>query len=721
MKIYVNKKPDGGFNIIEVNTADDFKNLSEKPHTAAFAAVNADGEVENFKADALIVPVSNYDKELEEWVTKETLDNFFPDLKGYIVYPDSDSGSEFCDFLFYFPFAEECTEPEVFSMLREKTFNLLCNASAGTDDVISFNGIVEIEELNGSRCIDNIIFEQMEHEDVDLKTHKNTTDGIIHAIAVTTAIKNGIGGLGRSFFKKYISQEEIPTGHIDLDAVWEDAISEIKPTEKVPDTGAVSESKLREHFLAVIKKENPACKDFYYDMKNHISALFAKCVKDIARYVNGRGWFIYTGKKWEPDEGGKIMYDLARIFIDSLVIYKNNISNQKTRERFEKITNSFDSSKSRKDLIEDVKTYESCILAKDAFDKDQFLNVKNGTINLENMSFHRHTPKDFLTKMADVDYDPTVKSVELNKFLNDIMLNRAPLKRFLCECLGYTIGTRTSADKSFWLYGKTTRNGKGTLMELTLKTLGDYATTLDQKTLFLKTTASAGHSDDIAQLDGRHLAVVHEFNNDAVIDVNLLKTLSGSDEISCREIYKATKRIKSTAKIVVCCNRLPVFSDETIVESDRAIVIPFDNHFEDGVNKDQTLRERLCSDEAVKSAMLNWLLQGYVMSEIEQFEKRPTEVMTATACLKSSRSDSEIIIDTFLKNCLVADENAEIKRSALYDFFTAWSKATRPEMAVPSKIVFGRRCVENGLTFKSARPKEGGNPIVLLKGFKAAV
>ena len=71
--------------------------------------------------------------------------------------------------------------------------------------------------------------------------------------------------------------------------------------------------------------------------------------------------------------------------------------------------------------------------------------------------------------------------------------------KFLQKSLGYAVSGDTRHECLFFLYGETSRNGKGTLMESVLKVMGDYGKAVRPETIAQKRfTNSQAPSEDIA-------------------------------------------------------------------------------------------------------------------------------------------------------------------------------------------------------------------------------
>ena len=80
-------------------------------------------------------------------------------------------------------------------------------------------------------------------------------------------------------------------------------------------------------------------------------------------------------------------------------------------------------------------------------------------------------------------------------------------------------------------------------------------------------------------------------------------------------------------KLYVNTNYLPVITDMTVFSSNRVLIIPFDRHFEEW-EQDKTLKAEFRKPE-VKSAILNWLLDGYYLLMDEGFGSAVLVIITS--------------------------------------------------------------------------------------------
>src|SRR5699024_9401373 len=211
------------------------------------------------------------------------------------------------------------------------------------------------------------------------------------------------------------------------------------------------------------------------------SNLFYNMCCDVMRYVPERKSFmIYNGKYWEKDLDDLQEHEQAMAFAFSMLNYIN-MTDLPNKDEISKYYSRYLSRQNRKKLIEDSKGIYPLSIEK--FDRQPYLfNCQNGTVDLVMVIIRSHDPMDYVSKISNVWYDPEAEGDDWYKFAMDIMQNDDRLIEYLQRCLGYSISAATFQECFFIAYGKTTRNGKGTLDGTIQYMLGDYAKAADPST-----------------------------------------------------------------------------------------------------------------------------------------------------------------------------------------------------------------------------------------------
>jgi putative DNA primase/helicase len=421
-------------------------------------------------------------------------------------------------------------------------------------------------------------------------------------------------------------------------------------------------------FLMNIKPQKP----YGYSEKGNAAA-FADCFKNQFRYnATAKEWYMFTGKNWSIDIEGLEASKAAKSLWDGLMRFGFGIEDDSQKKAWTSWYNKLGQMKNRIAMIKDAR--DVYYINADALDsKNNLYNCQNGTLNLSNMTFHLHNPDDLLSKVSNVCYNPNAGCPAFNKFMSEIMLGDESLIKFLQKSLGYALTADTRFENCLILYGPTTRNGKGTLMETILHMHGGasgYAMTMKPETLARKQNSDTRQANgDIARLNGARFLNVSEPPKNMIFDEALLKTLTGRDTITARHMYEREIEFLPQFKLFINTNYLPSITDETLFTSGRINVVPFKRHFA-ADEQDRQLKNRLKSKEEI-SGVFNWCLEGLQMVyKDKDLGPLPPAVIQAT---QEYFEDSDKI-GNFIKECLISCPNENISASDAYAAFEKWCK-----------------------------------------------
>ena len=389
-------------------------------------------------------------------------------------------------------------------------------------------------------------------------------------------------------------------------------------------------------------------------------------------------WYIYDGRVWRPDTHGMKIADMAKDLHDELLLFANTITSEDTRTRFLKRVDKLDEKKFRDIMVKDAGSDKDIMVTMDAFDRDKYLfNCHNGTIDLRTLEFRPHTPADRLTKMTEVDYDPSAACPRWITFMDEVFEGDQDRIRYLQKAIGYAMSGDTRLECMFILYGPTSRNGKGTTMETVLRILGEYGRTAKPEMLSKKGFAdSSGPSEDVARLNGARMVNVSEPEKSMVIDASLTKQMTGNNTLTARYLRENSFEFKPQFKLFIDTNHLPQISDMTLFESDRIRIIPFNRHFT-AEERDIDLKA-FFAEPTNLSGILNWCLEGFKMYQVEGL-RMPKSVASAT---KEYREQSDRLM-MFTGQCLEKKAGEELRSSAIYYRYKEW-------------------CSENGYKYENA-------------------
>ena len=396
---------------------------------------------------------------------------------------------------------------------------------------------------------------------------------------------------------------------------------------------------------------------------------FADYFKPIARYNSERGiWYVYDGSVWRADAENLRVAELAKLLADKLYVFALTITEEDARKRFIDRVRKLQLRRNRDTMIKDAKSVFP--LAMKNFDRDIYLfNMANGTLDLRTGEFREHRPEDFLTKVSPVEYNPEAKCDRFIKFMDEVMMGDKDTIRYTQKALGYALSGDTRMECFFILYGATSRNGKGTLMESFLRLMGDYGRNADPVLLAMKFNAqSNGPTEELARLAGSRFVNISEPEKKLTIDAALTKRLTGNDTITARYLHENSFEFRAGFKIFINTNYQPNITDLTLFHSGRVKMIPFNRHFEES-EQDKGLKTFFAQPENM-SGIFNWVYEGFKLFIKEGLEM-PQAVRQATADYEME-SDK---IGQFCALCLQHKKGEELRSAAVYDIYKKWAEA----------------------------------------------
>lgn len=441
---------------------------------------------------------------------------------------------------------------------------------------------------------------------------------------------------------------------------------------------------------------------------NGAGRLFADVFKPYARYVPERKvWYVYDGTRWVTDMAALKVMELCKDLSDALMTYALSILDEHKRKDYIKYCAKWQIRGVRITVLSDAQSVYP--ISMEEFDTDRHLfNCNNGTLDLRTMQFRDHSPEDRLTKIAPVKYDPTAVCPRFTSFINEIMSGDEEKAMFLQKALGYAVSGDTRFECMFFLYGETTRNGKGTLMESILRVFGDYGKAVRPETIALKQYSNSSNpSEDVARLAGVRFANISEPSRGLLLNAAQVKSMTGNDTLNARFLHENSFDFTPQFKLYVNTNYLPVINDMTLFTSGRVLIVPFDRHFEEW-EQDKTLKAEFSKLET-QSAILNWLLQGYIMLREEGFAT-PQSVIDAT--YEYSHDSNKIQL--FADECLEEQGDADVKTAEVYAAYREWCgvNGCYPE----SNRNFNQTLRSFGTVIRK-RPADGGEKTTLLIGY----
>ena len=469
------------------------------------------------------------------------------------------------------------------------------------------------------------------------------------------------------------------------------------------------------HITLTLEEMKPHTNPRYQRDEIGIGNAFADYFKPIARFNADRNiWYVYDGTVWQPDENALAVAELAKNLADQLYTFALSIKDEDTRNRYIKRVQKLQLRKNRKTMVEDAKSVYPVRM--ELFDSSKYLfNCANGTLDLNTLSFRPHDPGDFITKISPITYDPEATCPRWDQFVDEVMQGKAAVGRYLQKAVGYSLTGDTSLECLFIMYGPTTRNGKTTTIETILRLMGEYGRSAkpDMLASNFRGPSNGAPSEDVARLAGARFVGISEMEQKLTINASLTKQLTGNNRITARFLHENSFEFQLQAKIFIDTNHLPNVTDQTLFESGRLLIIPFNRHFEEH-EQDKSLKTTL-SDPAALSGILNWVVEGYRLFKEEGLEP-PEDVKTATAQYRQDSDRISQFIDSWLEEGKDEDgDKYQVPCKAAYRVYARWCEEMNYR---PDNYKNFRAAMEKAYMVDTRRPKGGGEKTPLIIGVR---
>lgn len=521
--------------------------------------------------------------------------------------------------------------------------------------------------------------------------------------------------------------ESIATGKIKPEFAFKTFIEEDAPeVKKFKEyheryrAGEVTEQELQiydgDWLLALKEKDRKKTLDFidnegYQLRRNEISIMNNRPTTDLGnaerlvdqygtliRYCHPmKSWYVwmYNEGRWKMDDNGYI----NRISKDVTRRILHEASRAPLDEMRRKLSSWGVQCECRTHLqgmMDLAQSDKKVIVAPDDFDKDDMLfNLRNGTFNLQTLKLEDHDKKNNISKLADFDYSPGATCPLFMAYLDRVFRgnpNKPEILKFIQRAMGYTLSGQTHEQCLFLLYGSGA-NGKSVFLDVFLALMGEYGTVTQSKTF---TTDRGEISNDIAALAGKRYVCASENSSESNLDGELVKQLTGGEQVSARFLHKEFFTFKPKFKLWWSFNHPPAISDMTNSIWRRIKIIPFTEILPEN-EWDKKLASKIIKSEL--PGVFNWAVEG--LREYNLHGLQQPEIITKATM--SYKNDQDMLLDFFSSNYeFTGSENDTVKASELYASYKAWwlnIESTKPM----SSTKFGRLCRDRGLSKVEAR------------------
>jgi len=329
--------------------------------------------------------------------------------------------------------------------------------------------------------------------------------------------------------------------------------------------------------------------------------------------------------------------------------------------------------------------YKNSLLseAKEAFYQENFedklderhelLGFENGVVDLDKRIFREGRPDDYITLSTKTRYNYNYKETkeynEIMTFVKQIYLTDEMAHYALKERALMLHGT--NFEERFYTHVGAGGNGKSKWRDACAEACGEYVFGFPVTLFIGKLSLSSAASPEVARARGKRIAYVDEPEDNAKLNIGLLKKFTGGDPIQARGLYKDMIEFIPQFSITILCNDIPTIPPHDEGAQRRATMSEHKAKFvENPSGPNEFERDKTLSSKIKKwGNTLSSLLVDYFYIYQEEGLNPPEEVSKFTMqYIKECDAYNEFISDSLIED---SEENY-VSIKELYDTFKDW-------------------------------------------------
>lgn len=320
----------------------------------------------------------------------------------------------------------------------------------------------------------------------------------------------------------------------------------------------------------------------------------------------------------------------------------------------------------------------------------ELLPCANGIINLRTGELTAPSPSLFLQHMSPCEYRGIQYVDEFwEEHIDKIMCGDERLKKYLGMALGLS-ATGYVHKSVFVAYGPASNNGKSVTFDAVKEVLGGFALQLKVSALIDDKRSKNGPNPDLVELaNGIRLSVSSENARGEKFRVDILKAISGGDEIRERSLYVENICIHPQCKLWLHTNHIPEMNGYDPAFQNRIKVIPFLAEFTKDLEKVNLAKHIFpeMEKEAFKARMKKAYpgILSYLVRNARDYLRGddfspPPAVMEYT----SSYMEEQDLVGEYLNICCEKVEGGKIQ---VKDLYASFKEYCMKEKGIAEKMV----------------------------------
>ena len=301
-------------------------------------------------------------------------------------------------------------------------------------------------------------------------------------------------------------------------------------------------------------------------------------------------------------------------------------------------------------------------------DAKNYINIKNGLVNLDTMELEKHRKDIFTTSQLPIEYNQSAKCPQFFNFLNDIFNDDKDLIKLVQEIMGYCISMEVKADKMFIFLGEGS-NGKSVLSQILMALCGkENVSSVPMKKLG-KAFSRYSLVDKVL-----NLATETELGTEG-LNTEEVKIITSGDPIYVEKKFEDGYMTQLFVKLLFCANRLPYSRDKSYGFQRRLVIVPFNKTYVDEPKNDmQGKKDSFLQGKLMKEldGILVFALEGFKRLKNNSF--RFTKAKISQEVVEEYKHELNPFLDFIKDNISETDIKYRLESRTLYRMFLKWSE-----------------------------------------------
>lgn len=430
-------------------------------------------------------------------------------------------------------------------------------------------------------------------------------------------------------------------------------------------------------------------------------------------FAPGPAWHVWTGRGWRQDpsahyirrSGQELALELEREGRDEFV----EANGDPDLEAIARAKISAGLKAQRTAFLTGTLSELKPMVLVDASDLDRHvdrISCANGTVDLRTGELRPHDPRDYITNVLAVDYDPSAECPRWERFLRECHPDHPDeMAAYLQRVVGYSL--LGNPENLIFLHVGAGGNGKSTFVE----TIGHVLKSVTVVVPFgtFENRSSGQIPNDLAMLNGARLCVATEGSANRPLDEAILKRVTGRDTIVARFLRQEFFSFEPRFSVHLQTNHAPVWTSQSEGLWRRVKNLAWKRRILPH-EMDTTLPDALRAEEA---GILRWIIDGAI-----EYHARGLQEPACVTDSTTNYKDSSDPLGTFLSNIVVEERGARSSAPLLYQRFRDHQLDVegQREGDILSAKRFYAELRDKG--FASSRGRMGGKIVMIFSGLR---